>query len=146
LQEMGQSGDKVVRRRLCWILWNDWIFNSERRSVQAIGLSVRAQVLERLVADEAQGFSCATGMKWVRWTPPPADVLKVNFNAALWDDGCSSVACVVRNSAGKLLLVAVWSCEYREIVDAGWSCEYRKIVDVERRVAFSLFRLSCFIS
>ena len=49
------------------------------------------------------------------------DVLKINSSAAIWDDGGSAVACVVRNSIGKLLLVDGWQCEYKVGVDAEMS-------------------------
>ena len=41
-----------------------------------------------------------------------------NFDAASWEDGCSSTACVVRDHDGTLLLVADFLCDCTAIEDA----------------------------
>jgi len=51
-------------------------------------------------------------------------VLKINFDAAVWNGNQAIVACVVRNNAGELKLVASFTCEYESVYDAelrgGW--------------------------
>ena len=66
---------------------------------------------ERTQFLQAQGSCGSAGSERVCWVPPLRNVLKANFDAASWENGNSSVACVVRDHTGALLLAAGFQCD-----------------------------------
>jgi len=83
-----------------------------------ISKQVRAQVEERLDAAISLDQSSLKAAKLICWTPPPPNVYKANFDAAVWEGGGSTAACVIRNAAGNLLLAAGWRCGYSVVPEA----------------------------
>jgi len=71
--------------------------------------SIRAQVTERSQFRLTEVV--AIGSEWVFWVPPLRNVLKANFDVASWENGNSSVACIVRDYTGALLLAAGFLCD-----------------------------------
>ena len=49
---------------------------------------------------------------------PPADIIKANFDAAVWEDGSATVGCVFKNKAGHILLAAGFECIYESVEEA----------------------------
>ena len=88
---IGYSRMNAARRRWLCIL-------SRHRYLKKLHLLSSG---ERSDADEAQR---------VCWIPPTMNVYKANFDASWWEDGRATLACVVRNHSGTLLLVAGWEC------------------------------------
>ena len=50
--------------------------------------------------------------------PPPVNVIKVNFDAAIQENGSATAACVVRDYTGKLFLMAGFNCSHLEVEEA----------------------------
>ena len=63
------------------------------------------------------------------WVPLPINILKANFDAASWENGCSSAACVVRDHTEALLLAA------------GFLCYSNLIEEAKMRVVWETIRL-----
>ena len=76
---------------------------------------MRMQAVERL---ESMDIGGAVNGWWVCWIPPPQEVIKANFDAAVWEDGKATLACVVRNYTSSILLVDGWLCESLDIFEA----------------------------
>ena len=60
---------------------------------------------------QAQETVGSAGVEWTCWVPLPLNVLKANFHVTVFEDGFSTVACVVRDNARALLLVAGFQCD-----------------------------------
>ena len=97
---MGQQGDEDQLRRLCfflyasWEIWkqrDDWIFNGEQRSTTTICQQVQAQVMERMVVELFQWQLGLSRVSLICWIPPPTNLIKASFDAAIWDDGGATV-------------------------------------------------------
>ena len=81
------------------------------------------QVEERLAA--ASLYRSAAG-RWIGWIPSPQGVFKVNFDAAFYDDG-ASLACVICDDRGSLLLAARWNCMCCDVLEAETRATWRSI-------------------
>ena len=106
------------------------MLQGSRRSSRVFCQQVYGQVMERLAVEEALHESNPSGSHWVCWILPPPSVVKVYFDGAVWEDGTAAGACVVKDVAANLLLVA------------GCIWEHSSIFDVELKGAWEALKLA----
>ena len=94
------------------------MFQGNRRSAASIQQRARLQVEERLLVDSSLGGSGPPPARWICWSPPPTNVIKLNFDAAVRGEGFSTVACVARDETSKLILAAGFLCDHGTVMEA----------------------------
>ena len=77
------------------------------------------QVSERLMVDSMERGAGVSDAQWLCWSlPPPPNLMKVNFDAALWKDGRATVVCVLRGHKCNLLPATGFNCNYLLVEEA----------------------------
>ena len=71
-----------------------------------------------MLVDASLGGSNPPPARWIYWSPPPTNVIKLNFNATVWGERFSTVASVARDETCKLILVVGFLCEYGTVIEA----------------------------
>jgi len=94
------------------------VFQGNRRSAASIQQGARLQVEERLLVDSSLGGSNPPPARWICWSHPPTNVIKLNFDAAVRREGFSAVACVARDETSKLFLAAGFLCDHGTVMEA----------------------------
>lgn len=87
-----------------WLLWrarNSFVF--QHRHQQPYQIARKAMILARdtqLAFEHLTSASIVREIRWVRWYPPDEELLKLNSDGSLADNGHAAAGGVVRDSAG----------------------------------------------
>lgn len=105
--------EKDELRKALLLAWNSWfgradkVFNNKNCPAELVRNRVRAaaQTVGELQQKAACGWEKKTGSK-VRWSPPPAGVLKINCDAAFLPGDTVGLGVVIRDEMGRVQLAA----------------------------------------